>query len=150
LLRIRNVSEVVRIVPRAVVEFAADYEILQAKERYESDCLKLNSYTANSQLVQGKELDKLQSKLDRVRQTIGADEQDFRQFVRVLEGTQSKWEQEWKAFCDVRGRTCGRSKDEVLTWFGVARTGCRGRSYGDDEGYHLGVCECCVPGVRGG
>ena len=73
----------------------------QAKERYEADCLKLNSYTANSQLVQGKELDRLQTKLERVRQTIGANEQDFRQCVRVLEGTTGKWEQEGKAFCDV-------------------------------------------------
>lgn len=83
------------------MDLQADLCSFQAKERYESDCLKLNSYTANSQLVQGKELDKLQSKLDRVRQTIGANEQDFRQFVRVLEGTTGKWEQEWKAFCDV-------------------------------------------------
>lgn len=65
--------------------------------------MKLNSYTANSSLVQGKELDKVQQKLDRVRQTIGQNEQDFRQFVRVLEGTQGKWENEWKGFCDVSG-----------------------------------------------
>ena len=74
---------------------------VQARERYESDCLKLNSYTANASLVQGKELEKLQTKLDRVRQTIGANEQDFKSFVRVLEGTWQKWEGEWKGFCDV-------------------------------------------------
>lgn len=73
----------------------------QARERYESDCLKLNSYTANQALTQGKEADKLQQKLEKVRQTIGQSEQDFRQFVRVLEGTQGKWEHEWKGFCDV-------------------------------------------------
>lgn len=90
--------------------------MLQAKERYESDCLKLNSYTANSQLVQGKELEKLQSKLDRVRQTIGSNEQDFGQFVRVLEVTTAKWEQEWKAFCDVR---------KCLKLYLVSADGCR-------------------------
>lgn len=43
----------------------------------------------------------MQSKLDRVRQTIGGNEQDFRQFVKVLEGTTQKWEAEWRGFCDV-------------------------------------------------
>ncbi|EIW70224.1 hypothetical protein M231_02727 [Tremella mesenterica] len=74
--------------------------VQKAKDRYESDCLKLNSYTANAALSQGKDLEKIHSKLERVRQTIGANEQDFRQFVKVLEGTQVKWENEWKSFCD--------------------------------------------------
>jgi hypothetical protein len=56
-------------------------------------------------MTQGKELEKLHGKLDRVRQTIGGNEQDFRQFVRVLEGTNSKWEIEWKGFCDVSLRS---------------------------------------------
>lgn len=73
----------------------------QAKERYEQDCLKLNSYTANLNLVQGKEVEKIQQKLARVQQTIGGNEQDFRQFVQVLEGTNRKWESDWKGFCDV-------------------------------------------------
>jgi hypothetical protein len=63
--------------------------------------LKLNSYTANSALSQGKDLEKVQAKLERVRQTIGGNEQDFRQFVKVLEGTTQKWEAEWRGFCDV-------------------------------------------------
>ncbi len=67
---------------------------LQAKERYEQDCLKLNSYTANLALTQGKEAEKLQAKLEKVRQTIGQNEQDFRQFVQVLQGTNQKWEGE--------------------------------------------------------
>ncbi|WVW83406.1 hypothetical protein I302_105425 [Kwoniella bestiolae CBS 10118] len=77
-----------------------EQHVQKARERYEQDCLKLNSYTAQSSLTQGKELEKLHTKLDRVRQTIGANEQDFRQFVRVLEQTQARWENEWKSFCD--------------------------------------------------
>ncbi|WVQ70350.1 uncharacterized protein L199_008577 [Kwoniella botswanensis] len=77
-----------------------EQHVQKARERYEQDCLKLNSYTAQSSLTQGKELEKLQTKLDRVRQTIGANEQDFRQFVRILEQTQARWESEWKGFCD--------------------------------------------------
>lgn len=74
---------------------------MQARERYESDCLKLNSYTANMQLTQGKELEKLQSKIDRVQSTIGSNENDFKNFVSVLETTTQKWENEWRSFCDV-------------------------------------------------
>ncbi|OWZ67968.1 hypothetical protein AYX14_03357 [Cryptococcus neoformans] len=74
--------------------------VQKARDRYEQDCLKLNSYTAQSSLTQGKELEKLHTKLDRVRQTIGANENDFKQFVKVLEVTHKKWEQEWKNFCD--------------------------------------------------
>ncbi|KAE8537560.1 hypothetical protein D1P53_006267 [Cryptococcus gattii VGV] len=74
--------------------------VQKARDRYEQDCLKLNSYTAQSSLIQGKELEKLHAKLDRVRQTIGSNENDFRQFVKVLEVTHQKWEQEWKNFCD--------------------------------------------------
>ncbi|XAO24209.1 hypothetical protein I312_103004 [Cryptococcus bacillisporus CA1280] len=74
--------------------------VQKARDRYEQDCLKLNSYTAQSSLIQGKELEKLQTKLGRVGQTIGSNENDFRQFVKVLEVTHQKWEQEWKNFCD--------------------------------------------------
>lgn len=73
----------------------------QARERYEGDCVKMNGYHANQALTQGREAEKLQGKVEKVRQTIGQNEQDFRQFVRVLEGTQQKWENEWKSFCDV-------------------------------------------------
>jgi hypothetical protein len=71
----------------------------------------LNSYTANAALSQGKELEKIQTKLERVRQTIGGNEQDFRQFVKVLEGTTQKWETEWRGFCDVSSSpsNCGSS-----------------------------------------
>ena len=85
---------------RVILSSRKAHSDLKSREKYEQDCLKLNSYHANQALTQGKEAEKLQSKVERVRQTIGQNEQDFRQFVRVLEGTQAKWEQEWKVFCD--------------------------------------------------
>jgi hypothetical protein len=36
-----------------------------------------------------------------VRQTIGANEQDFRQLVGFYHEASQKWEMEWKGFCDV-------------------------------------------------
>lgn len=95
---------------------------VQAKEKYESDCLKLNSYTANSALSQGKDLEKVQTKLDRVRQTIGGNEQDFRQFVKVLEGTTQKWEAEWRGFCDVGSFAAGLVSEQLLIASARARS----------------------------
>jgi hypothetical protein len=118
----------------------------QAKERYEQDCLRLNSYTANLNLVQGKELEKIQQKLDRVRQTIGANEQDFRQFVRVLEGTSQKWEAEWKSFCDVSFAAApSRAHADP-----AARPGFGGGPPGVNQRHHLGVRQCRLSSLCGG
>lgn len=72
----------------------------KAREKYESDCVRINSYTAQSTLVQGKDLEKIHSKLERAQQTVQVNENDYAQFTRVLQETLQKWEQDWKAFCD--------------------------------------------------
>lgn len=74
--------------------------VSRAREKYEQDCVRINSYTAQSTIMQGKELEKIQSKLDRAYQTIGVNEQDFQKFTRILQDTTVKWEQDWKDFCD--------------------------------------------------
>jgi hypothetical protein len=77
--------------------------VAKARERYEQDCLRINAYTANSSIVQGKELDKLQKQMEKVQATVGNNERDFRLQVRTLEEMSLKWESEWKGFCDVSG-----------------------------------------------
>ena len=72
----------------------------KAREKYEADCLRINSYTAQSTLVQGKDLEKIHLKLERAQQTVQANERDFANFAKALQDTVSKWEQDWKAFCD--------------------------------------------------
>jgi hypothetical protein len=72
----------------------------KARQKYESDCLRINSYTAQSTLVQGKELEKLHLKLERAQQTVQANERDYANFAKVYADTTQKWEQDWKAFCD--------------------------------------------------
>lgn len=62
--------------------------------------MRINSYTAQSTLVQGKDLEKIQAKLDRARQTVTANERDFANFARELQRTVEKWERDWKSFCD--------------------------------------------------
>ncbi|TFK44993.1 hypothetical protein BDQ12DRAFT_661624 [Crucibulum laeve] len=72
----------------------------KAREKYEADCVRINSYTAQSTLVQGKDLDRITLKLERAQQTVQANERDFANFAKALQDTVQKWEQDWKAFCD--------------------------------------------------
>lgn len=72
----------------------------KAREKYEADCIRINSYTAQSTLMQGKDLDRISAKLERAQQTVQANEKDFLNFSRALQDTVQKWEQDWKAFCD--------------------------------------------------
>lgn len=74
--------------------------VARARDKYEQDCVRINSYTAQATILQGKELDKIQSKLERAHQTVGANEQDFLKFTRILQDTTAKWDQDWKEFCD--------------------------------------------------
>ncbi|KAF9812603.1 hypothetical protein IEO21_06125 [Rhodonia placenta] len=72
----------------------------KAREKYEADCVRINSYTAQSTLMQGKDLEKIQLKLERAQQTVQANERDFANFARALQDTVQKWEMDWKTFCD--------------------------------------------------
>jgi len=72
----------------------------KAREKYEADCVRINSYTAQSTLLQGKDLDRIQVKLERAQQTVQANEKDFANFSKALQDTVHKWEHDWKMFCD--------------------------------------------------
>ena len=69
----------------------------KAREKYEADCMRINSYTAQSSLVQGKDLEKINIKLEHAQQTVQINE---RNFFKALQDTVHKWEQAWKGFCD--------------------------------------------------
>ena len=72
----------------------------KAREKYEADCLKIDTFTARSTLVQGRELGKMSARFDRARQTVTANEKDFQNFANALQETLAKWEGKWKVFCN--------------------------------------------------
>ncbi|KAH7334812.1 hypothetical protein B0J17DRAFT_617913 [Rhizoctonia solani] len=72
----------------------------RTREKYESDCIKINAFTGQSALVQGRELDKLHLKLEKLQETVKINEREFGNFVRALSDTTRKWDTEWKTFCD--------------------------------------------------
>lgn len=72
----------------------------KAREKYEQDCVRINSFTAQASLVQGKDLEKINLKLERTQQTVQTNEREFANYSKALHDTVQKWEQDWKAFCD--------------------------------------------------
>lgn len=82
----------------------------RAREKYEADCVRINSYTAQSTLIQGRDLEKVHMKLERAQQTVQANQRDYANFARLLKDTMHKWEHSWKAFCD----TCQDLEEERM------------------------------------
>ncbi len=72
----------------------------KSREKYEQDCIRINSFTAQASLVQGKDLEKINLKLERTQQTVQTNERDFANFAKALQDTVQRWEQDWKSFCD--------------------------------------------------
>ncbi|KAG6847942.1 hypothetical protein H0H93_004710, partial [Arthromyces matolae] len=66
---------------------AQEAHVNKSREKYEQDCVRINSYTAQSSLVQGKDLEKVQLKLERAQQTVQTNEREFSNFARILQET---------------------------------------------------------------
>ncbi|KAJ7252427.1 SH3 domain-containing protein [Mycena haematopus] len=74
--------------------------VLKAREKYESDCLRIASYTQQIAVNPGKDVERLQLKLRRAQQTVQANEKDFASFTKTVLDMMPGWEKDWKEFCD--------------------------------------------------
>jgi endonuclease V-like protein UPF0215 family len=117
--------------------------VAKAKEKYENDCVRINSYVAQSSLVQGKDLERLQLKLEKAKMTVVSNERDFANFTKALQETIAKWEKEWKFFCDgcqdMEEERIEFTKDNVWAYANAVSTVC----VADDEVcayYHFFGC----------
>ena len=113
---------------------AHEAHVAKAREKYEQDCMRINSFTAQMSLVQGKDLEKISVKLDRAQQTVQVNEKEFSNFTKILEETVHKWEQSWKSFCDVcqdiEEQRMEFMKDNIWGYANAVSTVC----VSDDEG----------------
>ena len=50
--------------------------------------------------MQGKDLDRVESKLEKAKAAVSANERDYINFVRALSDTRKRWEVDWRMFCD--------------------------------------------------
>jgi hypothetical protein len=73
----------------------------QARDKYRADCVAINGYTAQTSLVQGRDLDRVSAKLDKAQATIQVNEKEYRAYLAALKETTSTWNLEWKAFADL-------------------------------------------------
>ena len=74
--------------------------VKKSREKYEADCLRINSYTQQTSYMQGSDLAKVQQKLQRTKQTMIGNERDFSRFTKELLDLIRTWEKEWKEYCD--------------------------------------------------
>lgn len=74
--------------------------VIKARDKYEQDCLRINSFTAQATLVHGKDLVKINQKKERAEQSVGANERDFANFAKAYDETAARWEEIWKTYCD--------------------------------------------------
>jgi|SRR6266540_3931300 len=74
--------------------------VKKSREKYESDCLRIRSYTQQATYMTGGDLQKVQQKLIRTQQTMHGNEKDYARFTKELLDMLPAWEQEWKEFCD--------------------------------------------------
>ncbi|ANB15951.1 formin-binding protein HOF1 [Sugiyamaella lignohabitans] len=79
---------------------AQNAAVEKARTRYESDCNKLNGYHAQQSLLMGRELEKNNSRLERVQISIDSSKADYQGSLRVLAETIDRWNKEWKESCD--------------------------------------------------
>jgi hypothetical protein len=79
---------------------AQEAHVNKARKKYEQECLLINSYSAQSTLVQGKDLERISVKLERAQQTAHANKCEHANLARGLQESVGKWEQEWRQFCD--------------------------------------------------
>lgn len=78
-----------------------DADVIQAKDRYEQDCLKIKGYLAQGHMVMGQEERKNKAKLEKTQIQLSATSNEYEGLVRTLEDTTARWNKEWKVACDV-------------------------------------------------
>lgn len=72
----------------------------RAKERFEADCNKIKGYSAQQNLLLGKELERNNHKLDKAYVSIEVTKRDYQQALRLLAEAIDRWTEEWKVSCD--------------------------------------------------
>lgn len=84
--------------------------VKKSREKYESDCVRIRSYTQQITFMTGADLQKVQQKLARTQQTLQGNEKDYAKFTKELLELIPAWEKEWKEF----GDSCQDLEEERL------------------------------------
>ncbi|KAF1959683.1 hypothetical protein CC80DRAFT_523637 [Byssothecium circinans] len=72
----------------------------KARDRYETDCLKIKGFLAQAHMVMGQEERKNKAKLEKTQINMSETEREYEAAVKILEETTGRWNRDWKAACD--------------------------------------------------
>ncbi|OLL23019.1 Cell division control protein 15 [Neolecta irregularis DAH-3] len=72
----------------------------KAKERYDGDCIKVNGYIAQQNMLMGRELEKNNQKLERMQAAVQVSHKEYSIVIKALNETTDRWNREWKQVCD--------------------------------------------------
>lgn len=108
----------------------------KARSKFEMDCNKINGYSAQKNLLMGKELERNNMKLDKVHASVDNSRREYQTSLRVLAETIDQWNKEWKLSCDkfqdLEEERINFLKSNLWAYTNIVSTVC----VGDDE-----VCE---------
>ncbi|CAG8709609.1 5276_t:CDS:2, partial [Dentiscutata heterogama] len=71
-----------------------------AREKYESECLKLPGLFESKKTAVGKELEKLNSKIERTQLAAKAADQEYIQMVKIAADATQRWNEDWRLACE--------------------------------------------------
>ncbi|CAG8521302.1 4262_t:CDS:10, partial [Paraglomus occultum] len=74
--------------------------VQRAKEKYDGECIKLNGLMSSRQSARGKELEKLNMKIEKAQQSSQMADQEYKHFVKTMVDLTQRWNYDWKAACD--------------------------------------------------
>ncbi|KAF7325467.1 SH3-domain-containing protein [Mycena kentingensis (nom. inval.)] len=78
----------------------AETAINKAREKYESNCLRLASYTQQMSVNPGKDPERLKTKIAKARETVSANERELSGATNSIRDATVRWQKDWKEFCD--------------------------------------------------
>ncbi|KAJ7052329.1 SH3 domain-containing protein [Mycena amicta] len=104
----QNADEAVMLTPleaRFKTKSSAEAAVSKAREKYESNCLRLASYTqqmsVNTPNRPGKDVERLQMKIRKSRETVESNERELSIAVNAIREATVRWQEDWKEFCDI-------------------------------------------------
>ena len=71
------------------------------RDKYEQDCLRIKGYLAQRHMVMGQEERKNNAELEKAQSNMASSSNEYEAAIKVLEETTGRWNEEWKAACDV-------------------------------------------------
>ncbi|KAG9299422.1 hypothetical protein G9A89_009374 [Geosiphon pyriformis] len=72
----------------------------KAKEKYETECVKMNALLASRQNSIGKDLDKFNFKLEKSQIALRIADQEYQNYLKGASDLTQKWNLDWRVTCD--------------------------------------------------